>query len=381
MTRQRRLSVVVEADGGARGNPGPAGYGAVVRESATGEVLVELGDSIGVATNNVAEYSGLVAGLTAAVDLGAVEVEVRMDSRLVIEQMSGRWQIRNAGLRPLAAKAAALVTRFETVRFTWVPREQNVEADALANAAMDRGRPPAGPAAQAAPPAQAVRPVVSAPAPSWAPRRSEDAARLLLVRHGETTRTAQRRYSGRADVELTHEGEAQTDALASRVAQLVRARAGEPVVVTSPLKRCLRAAERIAERLGGISVRVDEGFVECDFGEWEGLTFGEVRERWPTQLDAWLGSAGLAPPGGESFADVAARVRPAIARAVADHAGRPVVVVSHVTPIKLVLRDALAATDALLHRLYLDPAGISLVDFWPDGGVAVRAVNDTAHVT
>jgi probable phosphoglycerate mutase len=146
------------------------------------------------------------------------------------------------------------------------------------------------------------------------------------------------------------------------------------------LKRCLRAAERIAERLGGVAVRVEEAFVECDFGEWEGLTYEEVRERWSARLEAWQGSAGVAPPGGESFADVAARVRPAVARLAANHAGAPVVVCSHVTPIKLVLRDALAATDALLHRLYLDPAGITVVDFWLDGGVAVRTVNDTAHL-
>jgi len=133
----RRLKVIVEADGGARGNPGPAGYGAVVREAATGEVLAERQQAIGVATNNVAEYSGLIAGLAAAAELGAVEVEVRMDSKLVVEQMSGRWQIKNPGLRPLAAQAASLIRRFDSVVFRWVPRNQNVRADALANAAMD----------------------------------------------------------------------------------------------------------------------------------------------------------------------------------------------------------------------------------------------------
>ncbi len=104
MAKSRRLKVIVEADGGARGNPGPAGYGAVVREAATGEVLLELGERIGEATNNVAEYRGLLAGLRAAADLGAVEVEVRMDSKLVVEQMSGRWQIKHPALRALAAE-------------------------------------------------------------------------------------------------------------------------------------------------------------------------------------------------------------------------------------------------------------------------------------
>lgn len=134
---QRRLLLVVEADGGARGNPGPAGWGVVVREAATGEVLLERAEPIGWATNNVAEYGGLVAGLRAAADLGAVSVEVRMDSKLVIEQMAGRWRIKNPGLRPLAAEAATLVRRFESVQWTWVPRSENIHADRLANEAMD----------------------------------------------------------------------------------------------------------------------------------------------------------------------------------------------------------------------------------------------------
>ncbi len=129
--------VQMEADGGARGNPGPAGYGAVVRDAATGEVLAERSAAIGVATNNVAEYSGLIAGLTAAAELGARQVDVRMDSKLVVEQMSGRWRIKHPGLQPLARQAAALVRGFDAVRFSWIPRERNKHADALANAAMD----------------------------------------------------------------------------------------------------------------------------------------------------------------------------------------------------------------------------------------------------
>jgi probable phosphoglycerate mutase len=127
-------------------------------------------------------------------------------------------------------------------------------------------------------------------------------------------------------------------------------------------------------------VTVDEAFVECDFGAWEGLTFADVKQGWPEELAAWLASTRVAPPGGESFADVAARVAPAVSRLATANAGGVVVVVSHVTPIKLVLRDALEATDAMLHRLYLDAAGISVVDYWPDGGVAVRTVNDIAHL-
>jgi len=386
VARARRLRVIVEADGGARGNPGPAGWGAVVREATTGEVLVELGESIGVATNNVAEYSGLIAGLRSAADLGAVEVEVRMDSKLVIEQMSGRWQIKNPGLRPLAAQAAALVARFESVRFTWVPREQNQAADALANAAMDAAAAAVESQAAPTPSAPKERPPqaeegASAPSVRWMPPPETGAARLLLVRHGSTQLTEQRRYSGRGDVPLSPEGEAQAKATAERIAAMLARSGGgaPPVVVTSPLVRCRRTAEIIADRIDA-SVLVEDGLTECDFGAWEGLTFAEVRQVWPEELDAWLASTQVAPPGGESFAQVAARVRPVIARLAAEYAGRVVVVVTHVSPIKLVLRDALQATDGLLHRLYLDAAGISVVDYWPDGGVAVRTVNDTAHL-
>ena len=130
--------VVIEADGGARGNPGPAGYGAVVRDADDGTVLAERSEFIGTATNNVAEYRGLIAGLRAAAELGAAEVAVRMDSKLVVEQMKGAWQVKNAALRVLAREAVELRGRFATVTFQWIPREQNRDADRLANQAMDR---------------------------------------------------------------------------------------------------------------------------------------------------------------------------------------------------------------------------------------------------
>ncbi len=131
------MKLIVEADGGSRGNPGPAGYGAVVLDPATEEVLAERAEGLGVATNNVAEYQGLIAGLRAARELGATDVEVRMDSKLVVEQMSGRWKVKHPAMQPLAREAAALVRDIGRVSFGWVPRERNRRADALANQAMD----------------------------------------------------------------------------------------------------------------------------------------------------------------------------------------------------------------------------------------------------
>jgi len=205
--------VIVEADGGARGNPGPAGYGAVVRDATSGEVLAERSESLGIATNNVAEYSGLIAGLRAAEVLGAREVDVRMDSKLVVEQMSGRWQIKHPGLRPLAAEAASLMRKFDAVSFTWIPRERNRHADALANRAMDEaaGKTPEArselTSADPAPLRQAARlatPDAGAAPASW--ERTAAPTRLIVIRHGESELNVERRYSGRDDIPLSANG-------------------------------------------------------------------------------------------------------------------------------------------------------------------------------
>ncbi|MER7153626.1 reverse transcriptase-like protein, partial [Streptomyces lydicus] len=133
-------TLIVEADGGSRGNPGPAGYGAVVLDPETGEALAEAAEFLGTATNNVAEYKGLVAGLRAARALDPeARIHVRMDSKLVVEQMSGRWQIKHPDMKPLAAAARAVFPP-EQVTYEWIPRAQNKHADRLANEAMDAGK-------------------------------------------------------------------------------------------------------------------------------------------------------------------------------------------------------------------------------------------------
>jgi ribonuclease H / adenosylcobalamin/alpha-ribazole phosphatase len=128
--------VIVWTDGGARGNPGPAGYGVVVTTPG-GEVLAELAQGIGWATNNVAEYRGVIAGLEKARGLGARRVWVRADSLLVINQQKGLWKVKSAALRELWNETRRLVGQFERVTWEHVPRERNRHADALANRAMD----------------------------------------------------------------------------------------------------------------------------------------------------------------------------------------------------------------------------------------------------
>ncbi|MFI9590042.1 bifunctional RNase H/acid phosphatase [Nonomuraea sp. NPDC052265] len=409
-------SYVIEADGGSRGNPGPAGYGAVVRDAADGQVLAEAAEAIGVATNNVAEYRGLIAGLTAVLGVGGegAEVAVRMDSKLVIEQMAGRWKIKNEGLRPLALEAGALARRLRVVEWTWIPREHNKHADRLANEAMDAAAkgltwkaggthdagapevPVPGTAPRTPPPAVAEQTdlldggdisALSAPTASvaaaqqrskgtgWAPP-TRVATSLLLLRHGETPLSIERRFSGLGDAELTANGLAQAAAAAERLSR-------EPyrpdVIVSSPLKRARQTAEAVARRTG-LDVGVDEDLREADFGAWEGHTFTEVQRQWPAELTAWLAGPEAAPPGGESFATAAHRVQAAGERLVERYEGKTVLVVSHVTPIKMLLREALTAPLSALYRMHLDLACLSLIEYYADGPAVVKSFNDTAHL-
>lgn len=484
---------VVEADGGSRGNPGPAGYGSVVLDPVTGETLAERAEYIGVATNNVAEYKGLIAGLKAARELDPdAVVLVRMDSKLVVEQMSGRWKIKHPDMKPLAAEAAKVMPRAQ-VTYEWIPREKNKHADRLANEAMDAGKrgkqwepanssaaldasaartlatpPPAGPVGDAAAGAAAVRAALAsgggtrtragaaagvpagsapagadtlfgdpadlvdpaptptpapwpdttgpttgattttgaatasgtaatgaataaetatgpatgtAPAPAagqgWGPDMGPPAT-FVLLRHGETALTPQKRFSGSggSDPELSAAGRRQ----AAAVAESLAGRGTIETVISSPLRRCRETAQAVADRLG-LTVTVEEGLREVDFGAWEGLTFAEARERHPEDLQAWLDSPKAAPTGGgESFASATRRISATRDRLLAEHAGRTVLLVSHVTPVKILVRLALGAPPEALFRMELSAASLSAVAYYADGNASVRLLNDTSHL-
>ncbi|GAA4958085.1 bifunctional RNase H/acid phosphatase [Streptomonospora halophila] len=382
----RRL--VIEADGGSRGNPGPAGFGALVRDADTGELLAEVAEAVGRATNNVAEYRGLIAGLAAAQGLDpAAAVEARMDSKLVVEQMSGRWRIKHAALRPLAEEARAKAAGFAAVSYVWVPRADNAHADALANEAMNaaaEGRPvrlaaASGGAADSAaePPAEPAGGAgTRAPQPAatgWAAPDTEP-TRLVLLRHGETPMSTEQRFAGVGDIGLTETGHAQARAAARHLAG-----SGIDVVVSSPLRRARDTAQPVAAELA-LPVEVDEGLRETDFGAWEGMTFGEVQRSRPDELRRWLADTAAAPEGGESFAAVAERVAEAREKLLARHTGRTVLVVSHVTPIKVLLQQALLAPPEALFRMHLDVGCLSRIDCFSDGPTLVRSLNDTGHL-
>ncbi|GAA1508254.1 bifunctional RNase H/acid phosphatase [Sphaerisporangium rubeum] len=433
------MNLVVEADGGSRGNPGPAGYGAVVK-AADGEILAETADAIGVATNNIAEYQGLIAGLRSALAVGGdgATVEVRMDSKLVIEQMAGRWKIKNERLRPLALEAGTLARRLR-VTWKWIPRERNRDADRLANEAMDAaakgttwrsGTPPTtqsgttSPRGAATPPATTERaspppgspfgrsfPTTAHPSSSTAeplfdltpepassaaaepsPSITESTSRrttgggwrgpsttatsFLLLRHGETPFSVDRRFSGTGDPELTPTGQAQAEAAATRLSAPPYA---IDVIVSSPLRRARATAEAVAARTGA-PILVEEPLREVDFGDWEGHTFTEIQRHWPGELKSWLADPAVPPPGGESFAEATERVSAARDRLLLDHNGKTILIVSHVTPIKILLRLALLAPPEALYRMHLDVASLSAVDHFPDGPDLVTKLNDTSHL-
>ena len=206
--------------------------------------------------------------------------------------------------------------------------------------------------------------------------QSGSPTRLLLLRHGQTVLSIDRRYSGHGDPELTTVGRAQAAGAAARLATFPEITA----VLTSPLRRALQTAESVAQTTGA-PLEVRDGLIETDFGEWEGLTFVEARERDPELHAKWLGAEDVAPPGGESFAAVRERVRAELASIVEAHEGETLVLVTHVTPIKMILRQALGGSAEILYRLHLDLACLSEVHVFPDGGMCVRLVNDMSHRT
>ncbi|WP_067572789.1 bifunctional RNase H/acid phosphatase [Nocardia acidivorans] len=393
--------VVVEADGGSRGNPGPAGYGAVVWDAARDHVLAERKEFLGVATNNVAEYRGLIAGLEAAAELGAREVSVRMDSKLVVEQMSGRWKVKHEAMIPLADRARRLVAGFDRVSFEWIPRKENSHADQLANEAMDDAAivgevrdalgqpvsaavesapvqrdsvatPSAAPSASVG--SAATAEAASTPAPGWTGAVGRP-TRLLLLRHGQTELSVERRYSGRGNPPLTELGRQQ----AANAAKMLAGKGNIAAIVCSPLGRARETAEAAGQALG-LPVRVLDGLIETDFGAWEGLTFTEAAERDPELHARWLGDPSIAPPNGESFDRVRERIEGVRRDLVALYPGANVLVVSHVTPIKMLLQLALGVGPSLLYRLHLDLASLSIAEFYPDGGSSVRLANDTSYL-
>ncbi|HEX9064555.1 MAG TPA: histidine phosphatase family protein [Streptosporangiaceae bacterium] len=227
------------------------------------------------------------------------------------------------------------------------------------------------------PEADGAQPAASAEAgrsASWGSVQGQ-ATTTVLLRHGATALSGERRFSGREDIPLTKDGVKQANLAARRLA----AGRGADVIVTSPLQRARRTAEAVAAATGAPLV-VDDDLVEADFGAWQGLTFAEAGERWPDEMKAWLASPDARPPDGESFAMVAMRVLAAQDRLMEEHRGKRAIVVSHVTPIKTLICRALLAPPEAMFRMNLDVAALTRIDCFDNGSALLRSFNDTAHL-
>ena len=392
-------ALLVYADGGSRGNPGVAGYGAVVLDAGTGDLLAERAEPLGLASNNVAEYSGLIAGLraAAAIDPGA-DVEVRLDSKLVVEQLSGRWKIKHEDMRRLALQAREVVRSIEaaggSVTYAWVPRAENTAADRLSNVAMDgesvsrdlwaedadppeeSGDDPALDPAAAGIEKKVRAPVIAQAMGTGAGRRPDRGAvtRIVLVRHGVTSFTEEARLDGRGglDPSLSERGREQARRAADSVSALV---AGVPTrVVTSSLARAVETGAVIADALA-VDPEVDADFDEQGFGDWDGAAIADLLQDVPHDLLRFRDDPAYSRPGGESHLELQERVSAAYERVVA--AGGTTVVVSHRKAIMCVMAHVLELTPAASWRLAAAPGSLHAIEVWEDGTTSVAFTNRT----
>lgn len=385
------MKLVIFADGGSRGNPGIAGSGTAVYNEDRSQLLREIAYVVGQkSTNNVAEYHGLLRGLEAAVELGADEVEFYMDSKLVVEQMNGRWKIKHPDMQKLAIEARRLLDQIPSFSLEWVPRAKNSVADALSNVAMDaaaKGDPAGildmgsgdGAEAVAADGQDASGEVggtsastASSTAADWRPETGQ-ATRFILLRHGQTAMSAAKQYSGRANPELTELGKKQALAAAQALAET-----HIDAVVCSPLRRCQQTAAAVVE---GRDLRVEtvEDLIEVDFGRWEGKTYADADAADPELHARWLKDTSVACPGGESLRAVHRRVSAARRELQQRYAGQTVLVVSHVNPIKSFVRQALDSGPQTPNHLFLELASLSEVEFF-EGGSTLHRFNDVGHL-
>ena len=197
----------------------------------------------------------------------------------------------------------------------------------------------------------------------------------ILLRHGDTRLSPEHRFSGLSDEPLSAAGARQVKAAAHRLASGAHIDA----IVSSPLARAAATAAIVADELA-LTAATDDDLRETDFGEWEGLTIAEIQNRWPEAVVAWQRDPQQAPPGGESFADTACRVNRACGRILQEHCSQTVLVVSHITPIKIMLCRALGAPLLTMYRFYLGSACINEIQWHGHEFAAVRKVNDTSHL-
>jgi probable phosphoglycerate mutase len=279
------------------------------------------------------------------------------------------------------------IARGHDIKWMWIPREENSRADALANKAMDESadssvssqgevlRSPVAEFNQSAPSS------VRAPGGVTAPLTT-----VVLIRHGRTHLTESKRISGRGgeDPKLSELGRIDARMAAEAVAQIGKSGPWSflsPVsaIVTSPIQRAQDTANIIANEVG-LPVALNENIAEISFGDWDGSTNDEVKRKWPSEFAAWQGSWEVAPPNGESLADFDARVMLGLAEILEANAGKTVAIVSHVMPIRGIVRRAIDGGVSAYWSPQVSPCSISIIRFWGSQAAEVITLNSTTHL-
>ncbi|MEY4418145.1 MAG: hypothetical protein RIQ88_583 [Actinomycetota bacterium] len=392
--------VIIEADGGSRGNPGPAGSGCLLIDAQTNDILAEAAIFIGVSTNNVAEYQAVLTGIQLANELAQEsELLIRMDSKLVIEQLSGNWKVKHENMVDMFQQVITALGK-RKVSFEWIPREQNSRADKLANQAMDAEiseiRKYSGKQSDSAIDVKTVSSEVTAtnleynpvlPSSVRAPRNvTKKLTTLILIRHGRTAFTESHRLSGRdgEDPALSEVGHEDATKVAKVIAEIGSSGQFKNIlrpsrIISSPLTRAQETAGLIAKATG-LAIEIEPGIAEISFGDWDGYTNAEVAEQFSTEFEAWRGSVEISPPGGESLKDFEARVIQAKDSILTKYEGETLVLVSHVMPIRGLVRSALDSDWQAYWRVSVAPCSITILRFWGDEAAELTCVNYSGHL-
>ncbi|MEY4714590.1 MAG: hypothetical protein RIQ37_920 [Actinomycetota bacterium] len=366
------LKLILQADGASRGNPGDAAYGAVILDE-NRNLIAEIFAPIGVQTNNYAEYTAVIAGLEYLSNNFSVDqLLIEMDSKLVIEQLAGRWKINSASLRELNQRAQTLLSGIE-YELKWIPREQNSLADSAANKALDTN----------AVTTEIIESSTAQPRSVRAKRQRVEPTTIVLIRHGHTAHTEANLISGSSgeDPELSKLGISEAKQMAEEVPKILDGFGlSQPLVVYhSPQKRARQTAEQLANR-AQIRLHTDERLQEIAFGDWEGISMDELSAKFPQEVESWRGSMNIKPPGGESLQELELRVGSFLGEVIAKHPGQTVAVVAHMMPCRVIARRALQAAPQVLWSLQFSPASISVFRFFGDQLSEGFLVNSCAHL-
>ena len=365
--------IFLYADGASRGNPGPAAYGVHI-VSANGETIADLGENLGKATNNQAEYAGVIAGLRFLTTTDHRSVTIRLDSKLVVEQLSGRWKIKNPGMQELAIEAQGLLSQFSAI-FEWVPRKENTHADANANRALDEGDFSSTTAAN-------TQLASIQPRSIRAPRQLLEPTTIAVVRHGHTINTEKNLISGGdgTDPELSELGLFEARAAAAQLPILL-SEFGLPelsVVYHSPMLRTAQTAQELSGNQ--LQLVADERLKEIGFGDWEMLEMAQLETDEIDLVARWRGSLEVSPPNGESVVDMQSRVWESLGEMIENNRGRSIGVATHMMPTRAFAAAAFKGAKNAYFNVNSSPGGISIYRFFDLEFAEVFVLNSCQHL-